>query len=244
MRLFFAMILLLLCTGPARAQTQMNVDLASNHVDITTGFNGSQLSLFGVKRQPGEVAVILRGPSATATVRRKGQLFGIWMNRQSLDFEGVPVFYDLALSAPEAALAPSAVLERYEVGLTHMDFRYTGSADADMIGRFREAMIRDRQARGLFALEPRRVTYLANDFFRADFTLPPNVSTGLYTVDTLLFRDGVVVDEHQTRLRVAQVGFNARLYRFADRQALLYGLVAVLFGLAAGWSAQTFLRRD
>ncbi len=43
----------------------LTVDLASDHVDITTGFNGTGLELFGVKPEGGDIAVVVSGPKRT-----------------------------------------------------------------------------------------------------------------------------------------------------------------------------------
>ena len=92
---------------PAMAQKRDNVivDLASDHVDITTGFNGTTLSLFGVRHDAGEVAVVVRGPSRTMSVRRKESVLGAWMNRTFETYKDVPAYYNYAISAPLKDLA-------------------------------------------------------------------------------------------------------------------------------------------
>lgn len=232
--------------GPSHAQMHQGiaVDLAEDHVDITTGFAGGRMTLFGVRNEPGDIAIVVRGPEADLVVRRKAQVLGIWMNRMSIAFQNSPVYYDYALSRAEREIAPGEVLERHEIGLTNMEFRYTGREDADTVLRFREALIRDRQQQGHYPLEPKPVIFRDANFFRADFFVPPDVPTGIYTIYSYLFRDGQLISENRTNLRIAQVGFNARLFDFAHDNSLLYGLVAVLFAIVAGVSAYSLLRRE
>ena len=97
MRLF--VVLIMLVSFPVYAQENiLTVDLAQDSVDITTGFDGAYLSLFGVKYNGGQVAVVIKGPTSDALVRKKESVGGMWMNRSSLRFRDVPQFYYFALS--------------------------------------------------------------------------------------------------------------------------------------------------
>ncbi len=244
MRLLFLLLIVLISHPALAAIPTLNVNLTDDHVDITTGFNGERLTLFGVRREKGDVVLVVRGPGSSVTVRRKEQVLGIWMNNESVTFENVPLYYDVAMSNPLDRIAGPDVMAGHEIGLSNMEFRYTGQEDEDVVDRFREALIRTRQQHGLFPLEPRKIRFMDGNFFRADFYLPPNVPTGIYTIDAYLFKNGQISSLKQTTLRVAQVGFNARLYDFANRGALLYGLAAVFLAFGTGWVAHYFLRRE
>ena len=248
MRVLFGIIaVLMICAGAARAQVidnPLTIDLARDHVDITLGFNGAQLVLFGTKKREGDVAVVIRGPEVPAVVRRKDQVMGVWMNTRSVTFRNVPVYYDVALSRKEEDIGAAQTLKDNRIGLNTLDFRPDSSADAELVGKFQEALIRNRQVQGYFPLESKRVNFMSAEFFRADFNVPPSVPAGDYVVQTYLIRDGQVEDMRETSLRIAQVGFNARLFAFSRQHSFIYGLVAILIAVAAGWGSYAFLRRD
>lgn len=236
-------------TGGAWAQTVMTqrnlvVDLAADHVDISIGFNGADLTLFGVKNRPGQLAVVVRGPGRDTVVRRKSRTLGIWINTASVEFLDVPVYYDFALSVPEAALASSEVLRKYDIGMNALDILVENNDDPRLLDSFYEAMIRHRQAGGHFPLQPKPVTFISEDFFRVNFHVPADVPTGTYIVETLLFDQGQVVDRRETRLRVAQVGFSADVHNFARQNGLLYGLMAAGLALLLGAGSHYFFRRS
>lgn len=247
-RLVCMLALMIVSAANARAQTfadsPLTIDLAQDHVDITMGFNGADLVLFGTRRGAGDVAVVIRGPEVPAVVRRKGQVMGIWMNMRAITFRNVPAYYDLALSGNEADFAAPEALRDNRIGLNTLDFRPDTRLDRTVVESFQEALIRNRQLQGYFPLEPRRINFLSNDFFRADFRVPPNVPTGDYLVQTYLIREGAVVDRRETRLRVAQVGFNAKVYSFSRDHGFAYGIAGVLLAVIAGWGAYAFSRRD
>lgn len=242
-------VVFLLGTSAVGAQTSITkrnlvVDLAANHVDISIGFNGADLTLFGVKDRPGQLAVVVRGPGQNTVVRRKSKTLGVWMNTASVEFLDVPVYYDFALSVPEAALASSDVLRKYDIGLNALDILVENNENPETLDSFHEALIRHRQAGGHFPLTPKPVTFISDDFFRVNFHVPADVPTGTYIVETLLFDQGAVVDRRETRLRVAQVGFSADVHNFARERGFLYGLVAVGLALLSGAGAHYLFRRS
>jgi uncharacterized protein (TIGR02186 family) len=81
------------------------------------------------------------------------------------------------------------------------------------------------------------VNFLGERLFRTTITLPANVPTGTYTVQVFLVRDKDVVSGQTTPLIISKVGVDAELYDFADRRAALYGAVAVVAAMMAGWLA-------
>ncbi len=236
MRIFFAAaFLVFLLSDPAiAARGKVEVDLASDHVDITTGFNGTTLGLFGVKREEGEVAVIVRGPLRTMSVRRKESVFGAWINKKSEKFKAVPTYYNYALSAPLDKIAGPEVLRRYGIGPGNLQFNKPDSRDETRMV-FREAMIRNKQKQGLFADEAGVIHFLGADFFRADFHIPANVPVGEYEVQTLYFSGGELKEEINRVVRVAHVGFAAGIYEFAHERSFLYGVFCVALAIFAGW---------
>lgn len=238
--------LVMLSSGAAQAQTQrlLMIDLAEKAVDITTGFDGSRLVVYGAKRAEGDIAVTVRGPAYTMVVRRKDRVLGLWMNSKAVSFEEVPAYYDMALSRREADIAPVDVLRRYDIGLDALRFETREDENPDVSDTFREAMIRNRQAEGLFPLEPRPVVFMDEGFFRANFYLPANVPTGVYKVRAFLIRDGVVRDSQEAEIKVAQTGFSAEVYLFSLKQSLVYGILAVMTALFFGWGAYVILRRE
>ena len=77
MRYFILIAILLLVPGYALAQitgNDLTIDLAEKSVNITTGFTGASLSLFGVKEQTGDIAIVIQGPERRMVVRRKDQV--------------------------------------------------------------------------------------------------------------------------------------------------------------------------
>ena len=245
MRLLLFIALFFIAT-PARAQdgNVLTIGLAENRVGITTGFDGANLVLFGMKKEPGELAVLIRGPEKEMVVRHKSRVLGIWMNRAAIRFRSVPAYYDFAVGSNESALGSVDVRARHGIGLDSLDFEYTGREDDLTVQRFREALIRNKQSQGHFPLSPEDIVFLNGDFFKVNFYLPSDVPSGDYRVQAFLFQDGIVRAIRETTIRVGQEGTSARIFLFAHRQSFIYGLLTVMLAVFSGWTAWAFLRRE
>ena len=72
---------------------------------------------------------------------------------------------------------------------------------------------------------------------------PANVPTGSYSVEVLLMSGGEVISAQTTPLIVSRIGFSNGVFVVAHRHAVLYGLGALTFAVAAGWAAGAVFRR-
>ena len=236
-----------LCLFSLRAYAEpLTIDLADNHVKITTGFTGASLVLFGSITQKGDVIVVLEGPERKSKVRRKEQIMGAWINRNWLSFKNIPSYYDYAISADdESDVLPADKLKEKRVGVTALRFDPEKSRyKAEVVSTFQDALIRNKQRQALFPLEPQKVGFISDNLFRADFHLPANVPSGEYKVRALLVRNNKVVYEQSRVLRVGYEGFNARIYKFASDHSFLYGVLCVFIALIAGWASNAIVRRN
>ncbi|MBV9859013.1 MAG: TIGR02186 family protein [Alphaproteobacteria bacterium] len=247
MRLFrrpLASVVLAAALGWAASATAepLVADLTSHLVAITTGFTGASVVLFGATDGPGDVVVVVRGPEREMTVRRKSKILGIWANTRSVTFANVPSFYELAASRPiEEVLAPDTAA-LYRIGFGNLKIQPLSPARPDLVPTFTAALIRTQQRNALFATALGKVSFLGDRLFRATIAFPANVPTGTYLIEVFLIRNREVVSGQTTPLVVSKVGVDAAVFDFASRQSVIYGLVAVLTAVVAGWLASVPFR--
>lgn len=233
----------LLCAAGSVRAAELVVDLAQHLVAITTGFTGSEVLVFGATDGQGDVVVVIRGPENTEAVRRKGRVFGIWMNERDLAFDNVPAFYALAASVPIEDVLPERVMKRHQIGVNNLRLVAPRDAGPAEIEEFRAALIRAKQRAGLYTEEPARILFLGDRLFRTDVWFPANAPVGRYVVQVYLIRDGEVASAEITPLVVSKVGFEAGVYNFAQRYSLAYGVLAILIAAVAGWAASAIFRK-
>ncbi len=249
--LYFAAPLMILCCAiivrSAQAQN-VSIEPSMDRIEITTGFDGADISVFGVAEQKAEtmdLALVIKGPARRMVVRKKDEILGAWVNRHSIDFAAVPAFYDYALSRPDLTNDAPDVFNDKAIGLNTLDFEVDDEGrSAEYYAAFREALIRNKQGEGLFPLKAKDITFMEKGFFKVAFHVPSNVPTGHYTIEAYLVDQGKVSTTDVSGFDVVQVGFSAKIFHFAHSRALPYGLTAIAIAFLAGWGAFTFLRRD
>jgi uncharacterized protein (TIGR02186 family) len=243
-------LLLLALTGP-RAAAQMAgltgqplvADLSAHEISITTGFEGTDLLLFGATEGEGDVIVVVRGPAGGATVRRKSRVLGIWINTASMRFEEVPSFYRVASSRPLEQITTQGMRQRLQIGIGSVRAVPPAGAAAAEVAAFRAGLTRARVRADLWQEQPSPVAFLGPKLFRTRISFPPNVPTGIYNVEVFLVKDGREIGAQTAPMRVKKTGIGARIYGLAHRHPALYGLAAVAIAVLAGWAASAAFRR-
>jgi len=193
--------------------------------------------LFGATDGPGDIIAVVRGPEREMTVWRKDKLAGLWINAESMTYTNVPSFYAVASSRPlDEVLSPGAA-SLYRIGTANLRLQSKPPLTGERVQRFAKALVEEQQRSGLIANETGKIAFLGERLFRATFAFPANVPTGSYLVEVFLAKDRDVVGGQTTPLRVEKVGIDAEVSDFARRDAALYGAIAVLTALVAGWLA-------
>ena len=218
-------------------------DLSSHLISITSSFTGTDLLIFGAVDEPGDIIIVLRGPQGRVVVREKQPVFGIWVNRGSIEFNNVPGYYAVAASRPLSQITNPGVLARLQIGVDTLRLvprKVQPNVDA---GKFRAAILRRQEADGLLQREISPVTFLGPKLFRAYITFPAVVPTGTYRAEVYLLRDDQVISAQATPLFIKKSGAEQIIYDFAHYDPVYYGLIAIALALLSGWLAATVLRR-
>lgn len=247
MRIFLSILCLCLFTVPLKAQESrpLAIDLSVGEIDITTGFTGAQVVVFGVQNAPGDVVLTIKGPQSDVQVRRKQQVLGFWLNTDSMTFINVPGFYDFATNRVEYKLASNDVLAEHNIGIDSFSLspKSRNFKEADRL-RFEQALFQNRQFSSLFSRSAKTINFISQDLFRTELFLPANVPTGVYYVEAFLFNGGNIIAQDSRRLIVKQVGFSADVKRLSKANPLFYGIGVVLISLFFGWATTIIFKRD
>ena len=259
-------ILLGLCAAassiPAQAAPNHVVaDLSEDLVEITSGYHGTELLLFGAYRgMPGDDLILeVRGPSTDLLQRRKEQKAGIWVNVETVKWMAVPSFYHLFSTRPLTEIAGSEALGDARIGADTLGLRMAqaagggnghGAGDDSVIGApvagtaaQTEGLARNMTRMGLWGTKSNAVATQQDMLYRTALSLPSNVPPGAYVIRVLHFRDGVAINESKTDMNVRKAGLSALIYQFAHDYSLFYGLFAIAFAVASGWLAAVAFRR-
>ena len=228
--------------GVSAQESALTADLSDRRIEITAGFTGAEVLLFGVRDGAGDVVAVLRGPEAPAVVRRKRRRFGLWLNHRRVVFDDVPGYYAVASTRPLSDVASAALLAELEIGFEHR-VRLPGDGAHGAEGSaFRDALARLMKAEGRYRVSPGGMEFVDERLFRGTFVLPSGVPTGRYRAEVLLIADGAVAGRHATELTIRKTGFGATAFEYAHSHPIGYGLVAAVVALIAGWVAAMMFR--
>jgi uncharacterized protein (TIGR02186 family) len=233
--------------GALPVRANLVADLSHHLVAITTAFAGSEVLLFGtVAEADRAVIVTAQGPPVATEVRRKTPVGPIWLNTQVVRFAAVPEFYAVAASAPLDEIADPAELARHQIGSRRIVLEPTaieGVGDS-RLPVFREALIRRKEAAGLYAPNVGRVTFIGDTLFRTTLRFPANTPPGNYRVQVFELERGIIVAAQTSTLVVSKVGLEAELFDVSRRNSILYGTGSILLAVVGGWTASVVFKKS
>ncbi|WP_194745272.1 TIGR02186 family protein [Thermaurantiacus tibetensis] len=252
MRALLALLLALLPALARAAEPTLVADLSQSRIDISYRFAGEELLVFGAIQYPGGrlpadvpgIAIVIRGPAEPLTIRRKGRVLGIWVNREAVRFESAPGFYAVATSAPVDQLLDERNAAIYEIGLSYLQLSPATAVDPETGRRFQDGLLALRRKAGLYVEQPYGVRITADVLYRARIPIPSAVPVGDYRAEIYLIRDGRVRARATAPIIIDKTGFERAIWLFAHRHGFAYGLTAVALALGLGLAAGlAFARR-
>ncbi len=251
MRAAVAVLLLWLAVLPLVAQEGLVTGLSTDNIALTADFDGSEIFVFGAIRRDGAVSpdaapldiiITIKGPPRAVTVRRKSWRLGVWINTDAVVVREAPTFYAIATTRPLEGLLSETERLRYGIGMEQAVRLVGGHPTIEDTRSFGEAVIRIREANGLYGLREGAVSLAEDILFQAHFELPANLTEGSYLAEFFLVRDREVISSGETTILVQKTGIERWLYNLSRDRPVAYGLLSVALALVTGWIAATAFR--
>jgi hypothetical protein len=172
----------------------------------------------------------------------KGKAAGLfWMKMGDMSFEHVPAAYLLASSKSLETLLP--VHERVKEGIgfeaIKANAKMESSAQNMDPDRWIDEFVKFKKAEKLYLMQEGTITRsqgTQGSEYKLDINWPYQAAPGTYTVDVLAVRDGKIIDRSETSITVERSGIVAWLSDLAFNHAAIYGLLAIVIAMAAGFA--------
>lgn len=236
-------LLIFLSSLPAHAA--LDIDVSEPVLEITTGFTGDTLTLFGTTNPKGDIIILVKGPKSETTIRRKKDVLGLWVRATSVEFDNVYGYYNVASSKAVSDIASPEVRTQYNMGINGLNYK---TIDEDITpsryNRFHEALIQNMQLNGLYSLTPNAVEFINDNLFKTRIYMPSNVPLGNYEIEAFLFRNGELIDQASHPFQIKQIGFAADVHDFANEKPFWYGISVILIAILSSFLAILLLRRE
>lgn len=212
------------------------VDANPRKIDIDHNFRGTEVLVYGVQNDVGNVIIIVRGPKTKQVLREKGKVAGIWTNINNLEVENFYNFYAVASTINLEEVDNATILRNFEIGAENIKFdtKKQGVTKAKKSKELKEAAIRLMQAKELYTEENYEILHWGDSLFRSFIEFPKNITKGMYNIDVYLVTDGQITGFQTLPISVDKVGFEEMVYNTAYEQPYLYGFVCVFIAIAFG----------
>ncbi len=249
------LVALIFCGAPAFAMDSKVVQgssappmfhLNKEHIDITAGFIGETLNIYGgLDQDGGDVLFVVTGPLRHIKVMRREKTMGGWMPGKEVVFKNIPSFYRIAASDGLSLQNVDEFLGQQKIGGEHFDFLgATGDKQVkgDAIKDFRQAVLQNQYDKHLYNQGLDKIAFLNPHLFMVSFDFPHNVPVGTYQVDAYLFEKGVEKKHQEAMFTVGQVGSGHVVNQMLKKHSFLYGVTCVFLAIAAGWLSNRLRR--
>ena len=220
---------------------QGDVRLTPERIEMGSFYRGAHLRIEGFVAHGAEAIVVVRGPDREEVFNHKARFGFIWATAGRVQISGVPsLFFCYSPRPVDQMLGPNVIRERQlDRAAIKSQMRMEpepaeGSADeirSDFMALKQERGLYDVVVGGVETGEPCE----EGTPFAVELEWPKVAPPESYTVRVLECRDGRVAEESSIPLEVVKVGFPESFAVLAAQHASLYGALAVLAAVVAGF---------
>ncbi len=223
----------------------LTTQVTPQNVPITLFYHGAQISIQGQNASDTDLIVKISSEPSGAHMKFKGKAAGLfWMKMGDISFEHVPSAYLLYTSrnlddilSEDQRIKEGIGFEAIKAGTT------VESSAKDMdpdrwIGEF----IKFKQAEKLYQLEENAIIRQQGGY-QLNIDWPYQAAPGTYDVEVIAVREGSIVDKTVTSFTVERTGTVSKLSDLALNHAAIYGVIAILVAMAAGFAVGALFKK-
>tara|TARA_X000000368_G_scaffold164282_1_gene129540 strand:- start:8 stop:769 length:762 start_codon:yes stop_codon:yes gene_type:complete len=228
------------------AKENIVADLSENTVEISTTFSGAEILLFGAYdgKKNDDIIVIVTGPKGKIKVEQKEKKFGIWITSKSLTFKEVPKYYYIASNRKIDKITNLDEIKDKSLNLNYLKLgKVNKKLDMKEFNSWRVSLTRNMIKQKFWKVEENSIALNKNTLFRKTLSLPSNVTTGLFIVKILHYRNGILISKEESKINITKSGISANIYKIAEEYSTLYGIFAVVLAVFMGWLSNIVFRR-
>lgn len=227
------------------ARATVTTEVNPQNIAIDLLYHGTKLSIKGQSDANDDIIVKIDTDPIDAHMKYKGKAAGIfWMKLGDMSFEHVPAIYLLASSQKLENLLSKE--ERIQTGIGFESIKAATTMESSASGMDQDSWIDEfikfKKAEKLYKIEEGTVTK-GQGGYQLDIDWPFQAGPGTYNIEVMAIRDGKVVDRTQTNLTVARAGIVATLSNLAFNQAAVYGIIAIVVAMAAGFAVGALFKK-
>lgn len=242
-----ALLLSSLASGVTPAQA-LTCAIAPDDISIGITYHGAKIKVSGESKTGDELLVKITAPPADAHLRYLGKAAGmVWMKLGSMEFKHVPNVYLLYSTKPVDQLLAKDTQAGNLIGFEAIKARSEVTSSAGQIdtNQWFAEFIKFKESEKLYRVQEGTIQKQAgpsSDTYQLETDWPYQAAPGNYEVEVLAVRNGQVVDHAATTLKVEQIGFVAQISNLAFHNSAVYGIMAIVVAMLAGFGVAALFK--
>ena len=245
MRALIFAIIFIFSTSPFSLSSVIS-DIDKSNIELSTRFDGTSILVFGAispENDSTSLLIEIIGPSTSVNIRKKVQIWGIWVNKKIAHFKDIPSFYQISISNPEHPVLIE--IENQKLKSLFYDFLETNSTPEDVNGveQYYLELTRLKKKLGKLSTFEEQVNIIDKKLFSHKVNLPKKIHPGIYKIKmTLIDQQGIELSKSEQSVKVSKVGVQEFLSYNSKNNPVFYGLFSVIIALFLGFSAAQLFR--
>lgn len=231
------------------ASAQLTATANHDHITVDFFYHGSTVSVRGVSDPDTDLIIKVTSEDGNQTLRKKGKVGGfLWMNVGELEVEHVPKVYFLHSTRNIEDMLSRDEMNKYVIGYPALEkyVKMNASDEAEKDRWFNE-FVRFKESSNLYATSTGKISVMEKDGAQDYYILsewPYQAPPGKYTVTVYAVKDKKVIETATSNVLVEQVGMVKSFANMAKNNAALYGIIAILAALTAGFGVGLVFRKN
>ncbi len=242
-----------------------SLKLSPDTIQMGAFYSGAKVRIEGTAPAGSQVLVVIRGDENDEFFNKKGRVGPIWVNTDRIHVTAAPSVFLSFSSADVSSFLDRNSIDTYQLDEQAIKNRLasrchckcnpnarhrTASGSlAECAGVEPDPQYRELIRNSFLALKLREGRYQTHPDavrmasaagvdtrYTVDLDWPKSATAGTYRVEMYACKDRMVRARTAALLRVVEVGFPAQMAALSSRHPWIYGLIAVLTGIIAGFA--------
>ncbi len=223
------------------AAAELTARANHDHIKIDFFYHGSTVSVRGVSDPGTDLIITLSSPEGHEVLREKGKVGGLlWMTVGELKLDHAPYLYSVHSTKKIEDLLSKE--ERVKYGIGYEALRENAqlkpvSSDEEKTRWFNE-FVKFKQSSNLYGASVGNISLTEKNGKQDYYILtqwPYQAPPGTYTATVYAVKNNRVIETATSKVLVEQVGIVKSLAEMAKRNGAVYGLLAIVSALGAGF---------
>ncbi len=232
------------------AHAMLTAKANHDHITIDFFYHGSTVGVSGVSDAGRDLVIKITSPEGHQVMKKKGKVAGVlWMNVGTLTFEKTPNLYEMFSTKKVDDILTREERGKYTIGYEaladHVEVGpvVNASEKTQWFGEF----VKFKEASNLYKSDFGKIEMKDLPDGHQEYYIltewPFQAAPGDYTVSVYAVRDGKVVEQAESHVKVEQVGMVKTLATMAKDSAAIYGFLSIGVALSAGFGVGLVFRK-